>query len=177
MRSAKQPTFGDSFLNTISYDGIDNDVTSRVSRGDMIRVGHQIIGETFRVSIDLSRSFTSQILPLAEVRDGMKEAFLSKKALIHSTLEVQTITISVNNSNSNQTSSMLNSFGLRLKFGLEKTLYQGIGMCLFSLNDNTQAIRSLKECLKIKQLNFTINDDDVAETQFYIIVIYINIVQ
>ena len=49
-----------------------------------------------------------------------------------------------------------------------------IGMCLFSLNDNTQAIRSLKESLKIRQLNFTINDDDVAETQFHLSTSYIS---
>ena len=49
-----------------------------------------------------------------------------------------------------------------------------IGICLFSLNDNTQAIRSLKESLKIRQLNFTINDDDVAETQFHLSTSYIS---
>ena len=110
-------------MNTISYDGIDNDVTSRVSRGDMIRVGHQIIGETFQVSTDLSRSFTSQILPLAEVRDGMKEVFLSKKALIHSTLEVQTITISVNNTNSNQNLEYVKFVRLSIEIWVRENTY------------------------------------------------------
>ena len=47
-------------------------------------------------------------------------------------------------------------------------------MCLFSLNDNTQVIRSFKKSFKIRQLDFVINDDDVAETQFHLIIAYMS---
>ena len=47
-------------------------------------------------------------------------------------------------------------------------------MCLFSLNDNTQVIRSFKKSFKIRQLDFGINDDDVAETQFHLVTSYMS---
>ena len=52
----------------------------------------------------------------------------------------------------------------------------GIGVFLFSVNDNIQAIRSLKESLRIRQLYFAIDDadDGAVETQFHLAAAYIS---
>jgi len=47
---------------------------------------------------------------------------------------------------------------------------------LFSVNDNIQAIRSLKESLRIRQLYFAIDDadDGAVEIQFHLAAAYIS---
>ena len=61
------------------------------------------------------------------------------------------------------------------KYNIEiGNFFHGIGVYLFSLNDNTQAIRNLKDYFKTRQLDFDINDDDVAETQVYLAAAYMS---
>jgi len=96
--SIMQPMIGDTDVVTINMEGVENDITSFVHRGDLIRIGHPLHGETFRVSTDLKRPFNSHVVPLALITDPSIDASLSSKALSHSPYEVQMIEIKAKNS-------------------------------------------------------------------------------
>jgi hypothetical protein len=87
----------------------------------MICVGNPILRETFRVSMNLSRAFTDQVLPLAAGSDSLIDASLSLKVLRYSSYGVQSVLIAASEARDILTPSDLLTSGFRLKFGLEKT--------------------------------------------------------
>lgn len=99
--SVKQPSIGDSYLNNNFYHSGDGDLTSRISRGSMIRA--------------------NDIIPLGTSSDPLVDASLSFIALKHSSYEVQTITIASRNETAYLTPSYLIPSGFRLKFDIETT--------------------------------------------------------
>ena len=113
--TAKRPGYGDTYLKTFTLDGSPSDLTS-LSRGDLIRVGHPHRGELFCVSMDKSRVFNSQNLPLASSTDPFVEASLSHSALIHATHEVQDIIIKSSSSSVILTPSTFLVSGFRIKY-------------------------------------------------------------
>ena len=122
--ASKQPTVGDMFLKTINSAGQFSNLSRNLNRGDLIRVGHPILGETFRVSTNLSRAFTDQVLPLATGSDSSIDASLSLKALIYSSYLVQSVMVTASEARDTLTPSDLSTFGFRLKFGLEKNFFR-----------------------------------------------------
>ena len=72
------------------------DTRDRLRRGDLIRVGHPDLGETYRVSTDTDRAFTDQVIPLSLEADSAVSASLSSASLEHSSAEVQAFSIRSN---------------------------------------------------------------------------------
>ena len=56
--AAKSPSVGDISLGIVDAFGLSKDIHSRIRRGNLIRVGHPELGETFRVSANSRRGFT-----------------------------------------------------------------------------------------------------------------------
>ncbi|KAL7554112.1 hypothetical protein ACHAWF_017504 [Thalassiosira exigua] len=127
MGAAKAPTVGDVFLSTIDASGSSNDSRSRIRRGDLIRVGHPDLGQTFRVSTDAGRDFTDRVIPLSSQEDSNSPASLSEIALQHSTYEVQSFYIRSNSEAVTLTPSTSLSSGFRIRFKSETTQRTTVG--------------------------------------------------
>lgn len=131
--SAKSPAIGDVFLRSIDVLGSSKDTRGRLRRGDLIRVGHPSLGETFRISTDATRDFTDRVIPLSHEKDAQLPASLSSKALQHSTYEVQSFSIRSSTDSTILTPSNTLSSGYRLRFKFETTsttTASGLGGCL-----------------------------------------------
>ncbi len=125
--TVREPSYGSSFLNTIDSDGNDVDVTSRLERGDLVRVGHPLLGEVYSISTDVNRPFTSKLVPLASAKDPTKEASLSYSALKYSSYEVQELKLTASNAANTLTPSDTILSGFRLKVGSETSRLPGSG--------------------------------------------------
>ena len=119
--TSRLPGYGDTVLKTFNFDGSSNDLTSKLNRGDFVRVGHPYQGEVYRVSSNNARLFNSQNLPLASVRDPSIDASLSYLALNHATFEVQDIIIKSPLSSVALTPSGEHVSGFRLKYKSQVT--------------------------------------------------------
>jgi hypothetical protein len=117
--AAKSPSTGDIFLSTVDALGSSRDTRSKLRRGDLVRVGHPELGETFRVSTDTSRDFSDQVVPLGFVEDPISPASLSLKSLQHSTYEVQSFYIRSNAESVTLTPSNTLNSGYRIRFKSE----------------------------------------------------------
>lgn len=125
--SVRKPAAGASELSTISFFGLHNDIRGKITRGDLIRVGHPEAGETFRISTEFERVFDSQHVPLGAVEDSSLEGFLSASSLVHATYEVQKITLRAFESSIYLTPSSVLPSGFRLRFGGETTYITSSG--------------------------------------------------
>lgn len=119
--SVKEPTLGETFLNTIDSAGNDVDSTQYLKRGDYLRIGDPVNGETYRVSTDLDRAFTSKLIPLASLHDSNKEASLTEEALKYSSYEIQVLRFTASSASMQLTPSSHIMSSYRLKFGSEVT--------------------------------------------------------
>ncbi|KAL7444023.1 hypothetical protein ACHAXM_009254 [Skeletonema potamos] len=119
--ASKSPSIGDAFLNSVDKSGSSNDMRGKLRRGDMIRVGHPTLGETFRVSTDLTRAFTDKVIPLSSEDDSNFPASLSFKSLQHSTYEVQSFFIRSSDEFVTLTPSTNLVSGFRIRFKSETT--------------------------------------------------------
>ncbi|KAL7442689.1 hypothetical protein ACHAXH_009869 [Discostella pseudostelligera] len=131
--AAQSPTVGDIFLRTVDALGSSKDMRPRLRRGDLIRVGHPRLGETFRVSTDPERAFTDRVVPLSYVEDANTAASLSSKSLDHATYEVQSFFIRSSSYATTLTPSDILSSGYRIRFKSEtskRTATAGAGGCL-----------------------------------------------
>jgi len=122
----------------------DADLTTRIARGDYIRLGHPIDGQTFRVSTDTQQEFSSTRVPLASVEDPTKPQSVSEIGLVGSTREVQTFTI-----DPTAAAPSVGAGGFRLKFDTEitfKTTSGGDPGCLMwnsgSATTDTDAVKA-----------------------------------
>ncbi|GFH60050.1 hypothetical protein CTEN210_16526 [Chaetoceros tenuissimus] len=119
--SVKEPTLGETFLNTIDSAGNDVDSTQYLKRGDYLRIGDPTNGETYRVSTDLDRAFTSKLIPLASVDDSNMEASLTEESLKYSSYEIQVLKFTASSASQQLTPSSHIMSSYRLKFGSEVT--------------------------------------------------------
>lgn len=119
--SVKEPTLGETFLNTIDSADSDVDSTQYLKRGDYLRIGDPVKGETYRVSTDLDRAFTSKLIPLASVDDSNKKAALTEEALRYSSYEIQVLKFTASSISQQLTPSSEIMSSYRLKFGSEVT--------------------------------------------------------
>ena len=119
--AAKSPAIGDIFLSTVDASGSSKDTRGRLRRGDLIRVGHPETGESFRVSTDIGRAFTDQVVPLSSVDDANMPASLSSKSLQHATYEIQSFYIRSSVDTVTLTPSNVLSSGFRIRFKSETT--------------------------------------------------------
>ena len=119
--AAVSPTVGDVYLSTVDALGFSRDTRSKLRRGDLIRVGHPELGETFRVSTDEAREFDDRVVPLGHVNDPNVPASLSHKSLQHSNYEVQSFAIRSNSDSVTLTPSNTLNSGYRIRFKSETT--------------------------------------------------------
>ena len=119
--AVKSPSVGDISLSTVDAFGSSKDVRSRIRRGDLIRVGHPEIGETFLVSADPGREFTDRVIPLSSNDDANAPAPLSSKSLEHATYEVQSFHIRSSSDTVALTPGNILSSGYRIRFKSETT--------------------------------------------------------
>ncbi|KAL9181119.1 hypothetical protein ACHAXT_009924 [Thalassiosira profunda] len=119
--AAKSPSVGDVYLSTVDAAGASVDARGRLRRGDLLRVGHPELGETFRVSTDTERDFTDRVIPLSSKEDASAPASLSDTALEHSSYEIQSFSIRSSSDAVTLTPSSSLSSGYRLRFKSEVT--------------------------------------------------------
>ena len=119
--AAKSPSVGDVSLSTVDALGASRDMRTRIRRGDLVRVGHPDLGETFRVSTDLERGFTDRVVPLSSIEDANVVASLSPKSLEHATYEVQSFHIRSSSYDVALTPGNELSSGYRVRFKSETT--------------------------------------------------------
>ena len=119
--AAKSPSVGDVFLSTVDALGMSKDVHNRRRRGDLIRVGHPDLGETFCVSTDPRRGFMDRVVPLSSTDDADSHASLSPKSLEHATYEVQSFHIRSRSDTMTLTSGDIFRPGYRIRFKSETT--------------------------------------------------------
>ncbi|GMH48108.1 hypothetical protein TL16_g00218 [Triparma laevis f. inornata] len=117
---ATLPSYGEAFLTTQDAGSNNNDVTAKVNRGDLIRVGHPTEGEIFRVSTDGARNFNAGTLPLASVEDASVQAAMTEASLKHATYEVQTLRLRASGS-TDLTLGSVSASGYRLSYAGETT--------------------------------------------------------
>ena len=117
--ASKSPSVGD--LSTVDAFGSSKDICSRIQRGDLIRVGHPELGETFHASADSGRGFADRVIPLSSSDDANAPASLSSKSLEHATYEVQSFHIQSSLDTVTLTPGNILSSGYRIFFKLETT--------------------------------------------------------
>lgn len=118
--AAFSPALGDTSLSPRASDELLSDRDWRhlgIRRGDFIRVGHPVTGETFRVSTDMSKIFSATNVPLASVDDANVDASLTAIGLTGATFEIQEIRVFCAPSGCNLTGSEVSASGYRLAFG------------------------------------------------------------
>eukprot|EP00956_Cyclotella_meneghiniana_P022416 scaffold42451_cov66-Cyclotella_meneghiniana.AAC.3 len=175
--AAKSPTVGDMSLNTMDALGLSQDTRSRLRRGDLIRVGHPELGETFRVSTDELRTFDDRVIPLGHVKDPATPASLSITSLQHSTYEVQSFVIRSSADSVALTSSNVLNSGYRIRFKSETsqtTTDAGSKGCL-KWDGSAAALKSELESLagidsvKVSRQDLTANSGGVGAGVKYFI--------
>ena len=123
----------ESVTNPIDAHDSHNDMTHQLNGGDLIRAGHPMLGERFKVSANISHPFNASIVPLSSVEDSLSSASLSFSSLSHSTYEVQSIVIKALESSISLSPSHEIASGFRLRFDDETTattLLGGAAGCL-----------------------------------------------
>lgn len=130
--SAYMLAVGDTALRT--YDGPDsnvtiNDLTSKLARGDHLRLGHPELGRVFTVCAnstgDDNLDFNSTSLPLCASDDPETRVSVLEGDILSATYEIQTFTLWVNTSAvlSNATTAL----GYRIAFGHETSAQSETG--------------------------------------------------
>lgn len=131
--AAKSPSVGDVSLSMVDAREASMDIRTRIRRGDLVRVGHPDLGETFRVSTDPERAFTDRVVPLSSIEDVNVVASLSPKSLEHATYEVQSFHIRSTSYDVTLTPGNELCSGYRVRFKSETTQNTnagGAGGCL-----------------------------------------------
>ena len=123
--SFEDVSFGDSVLRTNNPMG--NDFNKQLHRGDYIMLGHPIHGQIFRISTDESKTFTSEVIPLADLSDPSVVATVGSKGLMHSSFEVQEIMITASVETGRLAPSQKRMASFRIQFDSYVTRNPGEG--------------------------------------------------